>query len=70
MLLIGDKKEMILTYKQGRGPQIRVTVVCFGSKRHYRKDGSCKHTEFLLAHMKPWYKSRCTVILWGDAPPM
>lgn len=28
------------------------TVVCFGQKSHYRADGSCEHTDELLAGLK------------------
>lgn len=34
------------------------SLVCFGNKRHYRKDGSCAHTEAVIARLSLWYRSR------------
>jgi hypothetical protein len=56
MMLLGDKKEIILLIKPSRSPVYR--LCCIGRKRHYRKDGSCKHTEDLLARMNPWHRAR------------
>lgn len=28
-------------------------LICFGQKTHYRKDGSCSHTDELLASLNP-----------------
>jgi len=36
----------------------RFDVVCFGSKRHYRKDGSCMHVEGLTSSVQPRYQGR------------
>lgn len=54
MIAIGDKKELILLLKKGRG----FALACFGTKKHYRKDGSCKHTDDMLSRMKPWHRAR------------
>jgi len=69
MILIGDKKEMIVFLSEGKGPKVRHNLACFGGKRHYRKDGTCKHLEALLAQMRPWHRARTSVTLWGNEPP-
>ena len=44
MIRIGHNKELILTLprlnKNGKNSGY-YSIVCFGRKRHYRKDGSC-----------------------------
>jgi hypothetical protein len=70
MILLGDKKELIIVLSDGKGPKVHHKVACFGRKRHYRKDGMCKHLEGLLAQMRPWHRARTTVTLWGDNPPV
>ena len=40
-------------------------VACFGTKRHYRKDGTCRHTAGLLDAMTPWHRARTTVHPFG-----
>jgi hypothetical protein len=67
MLLMGDKKELVLVTTEGKYPKLRVHVVCFGRKRHYRKDGSCKHTEALLTDMKPAYRQRALLHPFGKS---
>ena len=57
----------IPTMTDGIYPQVKVFVVCFRRKRHYRKDGSCKHTEALLAQMKPGYRQRYVPSPFGKA---
>ena len=54
MVLLGDKGELILLISQGKGSRVHHNIVCFGARRHYRKDGTCKHTEALLGGMRPW----------------
>jgi hypothetical protein len=51
----------------GRGAH---SVVCFGPKKHYRKDGMCRDVDEILARMKPWYRSRARVDRWGGEPPV
>lgn len=63
MVLIGDKKELILIVRKPRSKWYR--VVCCGRKKHYRKDGTCKHTEAVLASMKPEIAARTKVDGWG-----
>ncbi len=36
----------------------RFDVVCFGSKRHYRKDGSCMHVEAIVHSFPSRYIDR------------
>jgi hypothetical protein len=40
-------------------------VVCFGAKRHYRKDGTCKHAEAVIARVKPRYARRAKIVPFG-----
>jgi len=41
------------------------SVTCFGRKRHYRKDGSCKHTDAVLEMLKPELRERTRINGWG-----
>jgi hypothetical protein len=68
MLLVSPLRHIILCLpiKGGRGAH---HVVCFGPRKHYRKDGTCKETDEVLAKMKPWYRSRAKVEPWGGKPP-
>lgn len=67
MFLIGDKGELILLARKPRSKWYHLT--CFGTKRHYRKDGSCKHTEEALANIKPEARHRVRIDPWGGKPP-
>lgn len=63
MILIGDRKEMILLVRRPRSKWF--SLCCIGRKRHYRKDGSCKHTEEILANVKPEIRPRVKVRPFG-----
>lgn len=67
-MMFTSKKRLILCLpiKGGRGAH---RVVCFGPRKHYRKDGTCIDTDELLARMKPWYRSRAKIDPWGGKPP-
>ena len=65
MWLLGDRNELILLTSTGKGSAIKYKLVCVGRKRHYRKDGSCKHTAALLETIGPWRRSRTEVALNG-----
>jgi hypothetical protein len=69
MILKADTGELVLFVSQGKGPKVRHHLVCLGRKRHYRKDGMCRHLEGFLARMKPWHRSRTEVTLWGNETP-
>jgi len=69
MILLGDRHELIVMLSDGKGSKVRHSLVCFGRKRHYRKDGMCKHVEALLAGTRPWHRARTAVTLWGNEPP-
>lgn len=63
MMLIGDNKELILLARKPRSRQY--TLVCFGAQRHYRKDGSCRHTDEAIANLKPEMVGKVTVDGFG-----
>lgn len=69
VILIGRNGELTLFLSQGKGSRVRHSLVCFGPKRHYRKDGMCRHLELFLQWMRPWHRSRTTVALFGDSGP-
>ncbi len=63
-----DRKARGLMWVQHRDIHDRrssIDIVCFGAKGHFRKDGMCKHTAGVLASMKPWYRARSHVRLFG-----
>jgi len=64
VILIGDHKEMIVV--MGRSKRGPFSVACFGTKRHYRKDGTCKHLEAIVANLRTWHRRRTVVYLYGD----
>ena len=41
------------------------TLVCFGTKRHFRNKGDCRHTEAILAAMQPRWRKRTRVDGFG-----
>jgi hypothetical protein len=63
MILLGEKKELLLLLRC-KG-QRWYHLCCFGRKRHYRKDGSCKHTDDVLAHVRPKFKPLVKVQAFG-----
>lgn len=63
MMLIGDRKEVILMLRRPRSKWWH--LCCIGRKRHYRKDGTCKHTEQLLGQIKPEVRPRVKIDPWG-----
>lgn len=64
MILIGDKKELILILPV---PKCRwIHLFCLGDKKHYRKDGTCKHTDAALRNLKSEYKKRVIVKGFGN----
>ena len=65
MILLGNKKEIIAVLSDGKGARTRHALACFGRKRHYRKDGSCKHTDALLSKMRPWHRARTDLTPFG-----
>lgn len=65
MLLIGGNKEIVCLITKGERQRKRAELICFGRKRHYRKDGTCKHTEAVVERIKPWYRSRLTIHRFG-----
>lgn len=54
MIAVTDQKGLIILIRC-KG-QRWYHLVCFGRKRHYRKDGSCKHTDEVMASVKPKFR--------------
>lgn len=63
MIAVTDQKGLILLLRC-KG-QRWYHLACFGGKRHYRKDGSCKHTDDALARVKPKFKPLVKVQPFG-----
>ncbi len=63
MILVGDKKELVLVMQKPRSKWFY--VACFGRKAHYRKDGYCKHTDAALRNVKPEFLHRVKVEPFG-----
>lgn len=68
MIFIGDKKEMVMLLRRPR--QRWYALCCIGRKRHYRKDGTCKHTDMVLARVKPRSKKLVKIDPWGGKAPL
>lgn len=66
-MLIGDKREIILLLRRPRSKWYR--LCCIGRARHYRRDGTCKHTAAILADMLPDIRARTRVDGWGGKAP-
>ena len=68
MIIIGDRKELVMLLpkrnKNGKNSGY-YTVFCAGAKRHYRKDGSCKHTQGVIQAAKPNYRKRISLVPFG-----
>ena len=68
MIAIGHNKEIVMLMskpnKNGKNSGY-YTAVCFGRKRHYRKDGSCVHTQGLIDRAKPNYRKRIKIDPFG-----
>lgn len=64
-MLIGDRRELIAVVKAPHANHWE--LVCFGARRHYRKDGSCKHTEDIRARIaSDWHRARTRVVPFGN----
>lgn len=67
MIMIGDKKELITLMRGHRSKWYR--LACFGSAKHYRADGTCKHTDEVMIALKPGIKVRTKIDGWGGKKP-
>jgi hypothetical protein len=65
MLVVNEDKSLMLLIKKPRSKWYR--MCCIGRKRHYRKDGSCKHTEQLFAALKPEIAARTKLDGFGGS---
>jgi hypothetical protein len=43
----------------------KIDIICVGNKRHYRKDGSCAHTDQFIDSMLPEFKPKARVVPFG-----
>ena len=66
MILIGDGKEIVLLLR--KPGQRWYALCCIGRKRHYRKDGTCKHIDDVLTRVKPKARKLVKVDPWGGKP--
>ena len=73
MILLGKMPRggptLVFLLPLGGRPWRRWELICFGPKRHYRKDGACAHVEAALGSMRPWHRSRTRLVPWGNEPP-
>lgn len=67
MMLIGHNKEVILLLRKPRSKWF--SLCCIGRKKHYRKDGTCVHTDDVLKNIKPEEKYRVKVDPFGGKKP-
>ena len=63
MMFVGDGKEVVMLLRKPRSKWY--LLCCIGRKRHYRKDGSCKHVQEVLENVKPEIRHRVKVDPWG-----
>jgi hypothetical protein len=64
MLLVQPGPALVVMGRRSRST--RWNLICFGGrKRHYRKDGSCVHTEAVLERLKPDIRKRTKVTPFG-----
>lgn len=57
MMFVADRCVQLLLRPKGKRTY---TLVCFGRKKHYRVDGSCRHTAAILARCKPGARVKVT----------
>lgn len=65
MLWITPTKEMVLLMRKPR--RKTYSLICFGRKKHYRKDGTCKHTDAIMSNVKPEYEGKVKVVPFGNS---
>jgi len=57
---------LVLEYRDCRNRRTgRFAVTCIGRKRHYRKDGSCKHVAAFMDQVKEKYLGRVYLTPFG-----
>jgi len=66
MVFVGEEPKSLVMLVRKPGKRT-YTLVCFGAKKHYRVDGSCKHTAEVLANIKPG--TRVKLDGWGGELP-
>jgi hypothetical protein len=60
-----DGPKGLLVHVRVRG-QRWYHLSCFGRKSHYRRDGSCEHTDALLAALTDYGRQVTKLQPWGD----
>jgi hypothetical protein len=63
VIWVGPKREMIMLVRRHR--QRWYALMCIGRKRHYRKDGTCPHTDAILKRVRPKFRKLVKVDPWG-----
>jgi hypothetical protein len=71
-MLVGSNPKSLVLYLSEYTPERKKrptrTLICFGPKRHYRKDGSCKHTDAVMDALKSeWHRTRTHIVPFGEA---
>lgn len=66
-LFIGPHRELSMLVRRRRSKWYRLS--CFGRKRHYRKNGSCRCVADILAALPPDVRALTRVEGWGGKQP-
>lgn len=66
MMWVGDGKEVVMLLRKPRSKWY--SLCCIGRKRHYRKDGTCKHVHEAMAMVKPELRQRVKIDPFGGRP--
>ena len=64
---VPETKELLAVLVLGKAQRRRVSIACFGGKRHYAADGTCPHVDAFKANLKPWWRSRADIAPFGKA---
>lgn len=62
---VSDMPRGLLTHIRVRGQRWH-HAACFGPKRHYRCDGTCIHTDALVARLTPLGRELTKILPFGD----
>lgn len=63
MIILNDDKSLCMLLKKPRSKWY--VLCCIGSKKHYRKDGGCKHIDELLPYIREDVRPRVRIDPFG-----